>query len=134
MELYAVFGRGGTALVLPAVEAVTVAVEAVAVDHVRCYGRIDFGEARRPDDVGRRIREWTRDPAASAADALAAALDAVGTTHGRVGLDAAGLSSTAWRRVVERLAGRTVVDGAAALADARRVKGPWEIECLQRAL
>ncbi|HSE92730.1 MAG TPA: Xaa-Pro peptidase family protein [Methylomirabilota bacterium] len=134
VELYAVFSRGGTALVLPAADAVTAAVESVDVDHVSCYGRLVLGEARRADDVGRRAREWTREPAPGPADALAAALDAVRAAGGRIGVDEAGLRPGAWRRVVERLAGRTVVEGAGALAGARRVKGPWEIECLQRAL
>ncbi len=134
LELYAVFSRGGTALVLPAADAVTAAVEGAAVDHVRCYGRLPLGEARRADDVGRQAREWTREPAVSAADALAAALDAVGAGSGRIGVDEAGLSPTAWRRAIEGLAGREVVDGAGALAAARRVKGPWEIERLQRTL
>ncbi len=134
-ELYAVFSRHGVALALPVADAITAAVEGAAVDHMRGYGRVPLGKARRPDDTDRRAQEWVHEPAASAADALAAALDAVGVFRGgRIGLDEAGLSPPAWRRVVERLAGRTVIDGAAALGEARGVKGPWEIECLQRAL
>ena len=38
------------------------------------------------------------------------------------------------RRLAERLPSLSLVDGTAALAGARAVKGPWELECLARAL
>src|SRR2546427_9495662 len=38
------------------------------------------------------------------------------------------------RRLAERLPSLSLVDGTAALARARAVKGPWELECLARAL
>ncbi len=134
MALYAVFTRGGTALVVSAADVPSVAVEGIAVDHVRCYGRLVLGPSQRPDETTRRITEWVRAPAATAADALADALEALDVRAGRVGLDEDGMSPAAWRRVSERLDPLTVVDGAEALAKARQVKGPWELECLQRAL
>ncbi len=134
MELYAVFTGQGTALAVSAGDLPSVAVEGVAVDHVRCYGQIVFGESERPDEAARRVREWSHAPAASPADALAGALDALEVRSGRVGLDQDGLTLAAWRRLTERLGPLTVVEGAEALAAARQVKGPWETECLQRAL
>lgn len=133
-ELYGVFSRHGTALVLPAADAVTAAVEGAAVDQVRCHGRPVLAEPRPADEVTRRVSEWTRELSPSAADGLVAALHALGVSGGRIGVDEAGLGAATWRGVVERLAGFTVVEGAGAFAEARRVKGPWEIECLQRAL
>lgn len=135
VAVYGVFGPSGTALVLSAADAVTAAVDGAAVDHVRCHGRLTLGRSRRPeDDAARRVREWTAAPAATPGQALASALEAVGASRGRVGVDETGLTAAAWRHVVEHLGGHTVVEAARALARARRVKGPWEIECLQRAL
>lgn len=133
MELYAIFTRQGTALVVPAVDAVTAAVDNVEVQHVRTYGRF-FAAIHETDAIARRIEDWTREAAPGAADALAAALAALGVRRGRVGLDEGGLTPTAWRRAVERLRDLTVVEAAESFASARRIKGPWEIECLQRAL
>lgn len=134
MELFGVFTRRGTALVVPAGDVPTVAAESVAVDHVGCYGRFFFGAPERADETARRIEEWARQPAATAADALAAALEALGVGQGRVGLDEGGLGPLGWRRITERLAGRSVIEAAAHFGAARAIKGPWEIECLQRAL
>ena len=133
MELYGVFTRQGTALVVPAVDAVTAAVEHVDVQHVRTYGRF-FYATQHADALAQRIGEWTRDRAPGAADALADALVSLGVRSGRVGLDEGGLMPTQWGRAVERLRPLTVVEAAEWFASARRIKGPWEIECLQRAL
>jgi Xaa-Pro aminopeptidase len=61
-------------------------------------------------------------------------LDALGVQQGTVGLDEGRVTPEAWQRIATRLAGRTVVPGADHLLSARRVKGPWEIECLHRGL
>jgi Xaa-Pro aminopeptidase len=133
MELYAVFTRRGTALVVPAIDAATAAVQSVEVEHVRTYGRFVYA-GQHADPIAARIAEWSRSPAPAALDALADALDALGVQRGRIGLDEGGLTSTQWRRVVERLKPLPVVEGSDAFAAARRIKGPWEIECLQRAV
>jgi Xaa-Pro aminopeptidase len=133
MELYGVFTRQGAALVVPAIDAVTAAVENVEVQHVRTYGRFVYA-AEQPDALARRVDQWTRDRAPGAADGLADALAALGVETGRVGLDEGGLTPAQWGRAVERLAPLTVVEAAESFAAARRIKGPWEIECLQRAL
>ncbi|MBI3636161.1 MAG: aminopeptidase P family protein [Candidatus Rokubacteria bacterium] len=133
-EVYAVYTSAGTGLVVPAIDAATVAGAAAAVDVVRCYGDFVFARGAAPGDVGRRIDEWTARPATSAADALADVLDALGARTGAVRLDETGLTPPAWTRAIERLAPRVIRPGAAAFAGARMIKGPYEIECLGRAL
>jgi Xaa-Pro aminopeptidase len=54
--------------------------------------------------------------------------------EGRVGLDEGNLAPAAWERLTRHLGGFTIVPAAAALLTARRVKSPYEIDCLGRAL
>jgi Xaa-Pro aminopeptidase len=132
--LFAVFSRRGTALVVPLIEIAAVAAEALDVGHVLGYGEFFLDDERAAGDLARRVRDWTEKPAASAADALAAALDTLGIRRGPVGLDDAYLAFDAWHRAGERLAPMKVVAAGTFLAEARKVKGPYEIECLDRAL
>jgi Xaa-Pro dipeptidase len=133
-EVYGVFTRGGTALIVPAVELVTAAVEGVDVDHVRGYGRPVYADPGRGDATADRLRQWPIEPTATPAGALAAVLDRLGVAHGKVGIDEAGVTPPGWRRLGDGLPGRALVEASALLGVARSVKGPWEIECLERAL
>lgn len=130
----AVFTRQGTALVLPAVEAVSAVVEGTEVDHVVCYGAFSGVIKDSPDGVLRRLQSVLDQRAAGLADSIDRALGLLGVRSGRVGVDATGLVRSEWDRVNGRLASLEVVNGADPLAAARRVKAPFEIECLQRAL
>lgn len=132
-ELFGVFTPRGTALVIPSIDAPTVASEQPEVDHVTCHGEFAFA-GDGGGDAAQRIHAWSREAATTAGAALARALDALRVRGGRIALDGAGLSRAAWRRAVDTLTGLTVVDGTAALAEARMIKGPWEIECLERSL
>ena len=69
LELYAVFTRRGTGLVIPFIDTTGAASDRIAVDHLACYGKFFFEYADDPGDVGRKIRDWTRAPAASPARA-----------------------------------------------------------------
>ena len=69
LELYAVFTRRGTALVVPFIDTTGVASDGIAVDYLACYGKFFFAYADDPGEIGHKIREWTRAPAASPADA-----------------------------------------------------------------
>ena len=133
-ELFAVFAPHGTALVVPAIAAPAVAVELAAADHVVCYGAFADGVGERRDESASRATARLREPVADPAEGLARALDVLGVGRGRVGLDAEGASEATRRRLAERLPSLSLVDGTAALARARAVKGPWELECLARAL
>jgi len=62
LELYAVFTRRGTALVIPFIDTTGVAADRIEVDHVACYGKFFFEYADEPGEIGRKIREWTRRP------------------------------------------------------------------------
>jgi Xaa-Pro aminopeptidase len=133
LELYAVFTRRGTALVIPFIDTTGVASERIAVDHVATYGKFFFEYADDPGETGRKIRDWTRAPAASAADALAAVLGDLGVLGRRIGLDEGGLFSPTWRRVEERLAGTAIVPAYPLFRQARMVKGADEVAALERA-
>jgi Xaa-Pro aminopeptidase len=131
---FAVLTRRGTALVVPAIDARALADEPADADHVVCYGPSVSEVGERPDERSRRVAAWLREPSADPAEGLARALDALGVGRGRVGLDADGAREATHRRLAERLPTLSLVDGTAALARARAVKGPWELECLARAL
>src|SRR5438093_684484 len=74
LELYAVFTRRGTALVIPFIDTTGVASDRIQVDHVACYGKFFFEYSDDPGEIRRKIREWTRSPAPSPADALSGVL------------------------------------------------------------
>jgi Xaa-Pro aminopeptidase len=133
-EIYAVMAPGGTALVVPAMEALAVTEGDAQADHVVCHGRFHYTEPEKIGDSARRLRAATAQTAASAAEALALALAAVGVRSGRVGLDDGALPAPRAAALAQRLAGWTLVTAAEALATARLIKSPYEIECLQQAL
>lgn len=132
--VFAVFTRTGTALVVPATEAVTVAADRPDAGQVRCYGRFPYARPARPDERARQALELAHGAASSPEEALADVLRTLGAGEGPVGVDENGLTAPLWQRLVERLAPRRVVSAARALARARAVKAPWEIECLERGL
>jgi Xaa-Pro dipeptidase len=133
VEQYAIVAPGGTALVVPAMDALAVVEGEAAVDHVVCHGRFHYTEPDKPGDAADRIRPLVAEPAATGADAVAAALTAVGVCGGRIGIDDAVLLQ-ARAAALARLAGLALVPASAAFATARAIKGPYEIDALQRAL
>jgi len=133
LELYAVFSRRGTALVIPFIDTTGVASDRIAVDHLACYGKFFFEYADDPGEIGRKIRDWTRAPAASPADALEGVLHDLGVQGRRVGLDEGNLFAPTWKRLEERLAGTTLVPAYQMFRQARMVKGPDEVAALEKA-
>jgi Xaa-Pro dipeptidase len=133
LELYAVFTRQGTGLVIPFIDTTGVAAEEIAVDHVACYGKFFFEYADDPGAIGRKVRDWTAAPAPSASDALAGMLGDLAVLGGRIGLDEAGLFPQAWRTVETRVAGTTVVPAYQLFRTARTIKSPEEVARLERA-
>lgn len=133
-QQFAVWTPRGVALVVPAVDVPQIMEEAAPADHVVGFGGFvcSYAAALGPDE--QRIRERTETRAPSPGHALGIALEALGVRDGRIGLDESNLSPAAWERLTARLASYTVVPAAAALLTARRVKSPYEIECLARAL
>jgi Xaa-Pro aminopeptidase len=130
----AVFTRRGTALVTPAADVAGVVAESTAVDHIACFGEFRPAFGPRPSDETRRIQAIVERPAAGPAEALARALAELGVASGSVGLDESGLVHAAWERLRGGLGDVEVVAAASHLAHARRVKAPYEIECLGQAL
>jgi Xaa-Pro aminopeptidase len=133
-QQFAVWTPRGVALVVPAVDVPHIMEEATAVDRVVGFGGFvcSYADALGPGE--QKIREWTEPRAPSPGHALGIALEALGVRDGRIGLDESNLTPAAWERLTTRLSGYTVVPAAAALLTARRVKSPYEIECLGRAL
>ena len=130
----AVFTARGTALVVPAVDLAAIVADGIEVDHVTCFGGFVSSYAETLGPAERRIQELADRRAPSPADALAQALDALGVGGGTLGLDEEHITPAAWQRLAARLSGMSLVAAAGDFGAARRVKGPYEIECLQRAL
>ena len=119
-ESYAIMTRHGTALIVPTIDAPAVVDSDADPTHVVCHGRFHLAL----DEAGagaQRLRELTGGPAASAADAVATALDALGVRGGRLGLDDAGLPAARRARLAERLSAFTLAPASDALAAARWV-------------
>jgi Xaa-Pro aminopeptidase len=133
-QQFAVWTPRGTALVVPAIDAPHIADDSIAVDHVAAFGGFICSYADSLGPAEQRIRERTERRAPSPGQALAAALQVLDVPAGRVGLDEGNLSPAAWERITAHLVGFTIVPAAGALLTARRVKSPYEIECLARAL
>src|SRR5437867_11909496 len=102
-ELYGIVSRRGTGLVVPFIDTAGVAADGIACDRVACYGTFFFAYADPPGEVGEKIRHWTREPAGSAADALAGVLGDLGGAGRRVGLDAGNPCAPAGARLAGRL-------------------------------
>jgi Xaa-Pro aminopeptidase len=134
MPRLAVFTRQGTALIVPAIELPAVVADAVDVDHLAGFG--EFRAAARGADAGagRRLRDLLAGCAATPAAALASAIAALETPAGRVGLDETGVGVEAWHGFASALGARSLVPARDRWLAARRVKGPYELECLDRAL
>jgi Xaa-Pro aminopeptidase len=105
----AVMAPAGLALVV-AVEDAAVAERAAGIDHVVPYRRNGLGAA------------------------VTAALAALDVDAGAVGLDTGGLTSAQARSVAAALGARGAMEASGVLLHARQVKGPWEIETIDRAL
>ena len=131
---FGVFTSQGTALVVPASDAVAAVDEHVDVDQVICYGGIPavFGETQSAD--GARVRAVIDQAGSGPGDALATAMESIGLRGGSIGVDEGRVTPAAWQRLSSRFTGYDLVAGADALANARRVKAPYEIDCLAHAL
>jgi Xaa-Pro dipeptidase len=132
LELYGVFTRQGTGLVIPFIDATGVAADGIAVDRLACYGKFFFNYADDPGPVGTRVREITSAPAASPADALSQVLGELGVQGKRIGVDEAGVFPATWQRLTARLGG-SIVSAYAHFRTARMVKSPEEVRQLERA-
>jgi Xaa-Pro aminopeptidase len=134
LDTAAVFARGGTALIVPTIDAAAVAAAGLSVDHVCCYGAFFSDFAEHTGEDGRRLQALTASPAATFPDAVAGAVAALGGQPTAIGIDESGLGADGLPRLAARLAPTTVVRVAEHLRWARAIKSPYEIECLQRAL
>lgn len=133
VEVYAVVTRRATALVVPFIDTAGIAAGEIVVDVVAAYGKFFFEYADDPGTIGRRIREWTKAPAASASDALVETLRSLGVARGSIGIDEGNLFPAAWRRLEEVLGGANVSAAYQHFRSARMVKSREEIAALEQA-
>jgi Xaa-Pro aminopeptidase len=133
LELYGVFTRHGTGLVIPFIDTTGVAAEGIAVDHLACYGKFFFEYADDPGDIGRKVQDWTRAPRASAPEALVSVLGELGVLGRRIGVDEGGLFPAAWRRLEHELGAANAAPAYQLFRRARMVKSPGEVRRLERA-
>src|SRR5215470_4174010 len=102
LETAALFARGGTALIVPTIDAAAVAASGLSVDHVGCYGTFFSDFAENPSEGGRRLQALTTSPAATFADAVARAVDALGVNPTAIGIDESGLGADDLPRLAAR--------------------------------
>jgi Xaa-Pro aminopeptidase len=133
-EPFAVFASRGVALVLPAMDVPHVVTEGIEADHLVAFGDCGGSYAATLSSSEGRIRDVLERRVPSPGQALAVALAALGVGGGAIGLDESRLTPSAWERLGGELGGFALKPGAAALLGARRVKSPYEIESLARAL
>lgn len=128
---YAIYARGGSVLVLPAADVPGAVDDGVDVDHIVCYGEAPIIHSKA-GAAGRRIQELvtSAEPDAHAAVAIACGLVGGDT----IGLDESGLGPVSWRALGKALGRREPAACGELLADVRRAKAPFEIQCLERSL
>ncbi len=133
LELYGVFTRAGTGLVIPFSDTTGVAADEIHADQLACYGKFFFDYAADPGEVGKKVRAWTASPMPSPVDALLKVLGDLGVLGKRIGIDESGLFPAAWRTLEERLKGSTLVPAYQLFRRARMIKSRDEITRLERA-
>ena len=130
-DIAAVYSKAGTALVIPTIDAPAFAAGDGAADHVACHGRFFVNLAERADEHARRAVQLASEPSETAAEALARVLEALGLRTMRIGMDEARPGAAP---IAARLSRFRLTPAVGAVAGARAVKAPYEIECLAQAL
>src|SRR5262245_23781793 len=131
---FGVFSRRGTALVIPSADVAPAVADGVEVDHILAFGEAGWFREGSPGPLVRRVQSIINRCAPEAHDALAAALDALAIREGVVALDDARLPGHHRERIASHLGRLRIASGTEPLASARRVKAPFEIECVLGAL
>ena len=131
-DIAAVYCKAGTALVLPTIDAPAFSAGDAAADHVACHGRFFVNVAERAEEHARRAARLAAEPADTAAEALARVLEALGLRGARIGLDDPAPPDAV--PIAARVTRLHLTSAPGAVASARLVKGPYEIECLAQAL
>jgi Xaa-Pro aminopeptidase len=120
--------------VVPADEVAVAVADDAEVDHLLCYGEPPGLPEDSAGPFARSVRRSLAEATRLGPDALATALERLGVREGVVAIDDARLSANDRQRIAGRLAHLELVGGSAHFGMARRVKGPFEIECLAGAL
>ena len=133
-ESYAVVTRDGTALVVPTIDLLAVLESDADVNHLACHGRFHLDTEHARGQTARHFAALVAEPAATAAEALLEVLRRLGVGAGRLGLDDALLPGPTAASLRQALGVYNVESGSEALATARMMKSPFELDSLQRAL
>ncbi len=133
-ETYAVVTRDATALVVPTIDLLAVLESDVDVNHVACHGRFHLDTEHARGETARHFAALVAEPAASAGEALFEVLRRLGVGAGRLGLDDALIPGATTAALRQALGAYGVESASDALAAARMVKSPFELDALQRAL
>jgi Xaa-Pro dipeptidase len=133
-DIAAVYSKAGTALVIPSIDAPAFSAGDGAADHVVCHSRFFLNLAERADEHARRAVRLVAEAADTPAEALGRVLDALGLRAARVGIDDAALPHASADAISARLTRVRLTPTGGAVARARAVKGPYEIDCLAQAL
>ena len=133
-QTFGIFTRHGVALVVPTAYVSALVADAIDVDHILCFGEADTPNPDSPSLEAQRVRALVTEPANGPADGVVAALERLGVRGGAIGLDERCVTHEAWLRFIDHASDLKITPAAARLAEARRVKGPYEIECLGHAL
>ena len=133
-ETYAVVTRDATALVVPTIDLLAVLESDVDVNHLACHGRFHLDVEQARGETARRFAALVSEPAPTAGEALVEVLRRLGVGAGRLGLDDAHTPAATAAALHHALRGYSVESGSEALATARLIKSPFELDALQRAL
>jgi Xaa-Pro dipeptidase len=131
-QIAAVYAKAGTGLVIPTIDAPAFVTGDGAADHVACYGRFFVNVAERADEHVRRAASMAAEATETAGEALGRVLDLLALRGAKIGIDDAALPRTTG--LTARLSRFRLVSDIDAVARARVVKGPYEIDCLAQAL
>ncbi|MGH2452124.1 MAG: M24 family metallopeptidase [Candidatus Limnocylindria bacterium] len=136
VQLFAVIDADGNvpAVVVPYGDVPSVLDESEAPWDVVCYGRLYFEPGERRDSRWNRALRIQEERAYDTfAQALAAALAGAKLDGARLGLDEARLTPERWRAVADALPHAHLSPAYEIFRRVRRIKGPDEVERLERA-
>lgn len=131
---YAIYSPRGTALVVPAIDVPAAVDQRLDVDHIVCHGDAPITYSPATSIDTQRVREILSASSPTRWQALAAARQLIGHDGALAGIDESRLDPPSWREIGAALGMREPIAAAGLFASARRVKAPFEIECLERAL
>jgi len=132
-DVAAVYAKSGrTALVIPTIDAPEFVLGDATADEVACHGRFFLNVGEGADQHARRAGTLAADATDTAAEALTRILDGLQLGRARIGIDDPAPPGAV--PIAAQPSRFRIAPTAGAVAWARTIKGPYEIDCLARAL